>query len=269
MPIDPLKMSFVTELSASLWGVGSAARSRELTPLYVDRYRGPHTSTKDTQHAFWEFVLILHGRGHLMSEGAELPLTPGVVLLIPPGRGHRERSAEPMEVIWAGLSGDRLATLPTSRILRVESPHLVAQGEQLWVHARQRHDPVGGELDGLAAALLARYLHVLDAEPTEGADLIDQVLAYLRLHLTDCPPIARLASRFGFSEGYFFRAFKRRTGCTPRAYLARLRLEHAALLLRQSALPIARVARLVGYADPLYFSRAFSRHFGLPPGQRR
>ena len=138
-----------------------------------------------------------------------------------------------------------------------------------WVQAQQRHDPVGSELDGLAAALLARCLHLINAESTEGSDLIDQVLVYLHAHLTDCPPIARVASRFGFSEGYFFRAFKRRTGCTPHGYLARLRLEQAALLLRQSSLPVGRVARLVGYTDPLYFSRAFSRHFGMPPGQRR
>ncbi len=269
MAIDPQVTSFGTDFTACLWGSGVAERSHELTPLYVDRYRGPHTSSKDTRHAFWELVLVLRGKGRLLGEGGEVSLAPGVALLIPPGRSHRENSTEPMEVIWAGLAGSRLSDLPTGKVLRVESPQLVAQGEHLWIQARQRHDPLGGELDGLAAALLARCLRLADAEPTDGADLIDQVLAYLRLHLADCPPMARLASRFGFSEGHFFRAFKRRTGCTPRAYLARLRLEQAALLLRQSSLPIAKIARLVGFTDPLYFSRAFSRRFGMPPGQRR
>ena len=269
MAIDRQDVPFNTDLDAGLWGSGAAERSRELTLLYVDRYRGPHTSAKETRHAFWELLLVLRGKGRLLGEGVEVSLDPGVALLIPPGRNHRENYAELMEVIWAGLAGSRLSVLPNGKVLRVESPPLVAQGEHLWIQARQRHDPLGGELDGLAAALVARCLRLVDAEPTEGADLIDQVLKYLRLHLADCPPMARLASRFGFSEGYFFRAFKRRTGCSPRTYLSRLRLEQAALLLRQSSLPVAKVARLVGYADPLYFSRAFSRHFGLPPGQRR
>ncbi len=269
MPQDQPHAATIHELAAGLWGDGPATRSQELTPLYVDRYRGPHSSAKDTRHDFWELVLILRGRGHLVSQGDELPLAPGVALLIPPGWWHRERSPESMEVIWAGLAGSRLAALPTSQVLRIDSQQVVTQGEHLWVQARQRHDPVGGEVDGLAAALVARFLRLVDTAPVEGADLIDQVLAFLHLHLADCPPMARVASRFGLSEGYFFRAFRRRTGSTPRAYLARLRLEQAALLLRQSALPVARVARLVGYADPLYFSRAFSRHFGSPPGLRR
>jgi AraC-like DNA-binding protein len=261
--------TFVKLFPESLWGKGPSKRSQELTPLYVDRYRGPHTSSKETKHTYWELVVILRGCGQLLSQGECLTLVPGVALLIPPGRWHREQSTEPMEVIWAGLSGTRLEAMSRTNISQVTSRQLVAQAEQLWVQAQQRHDPVGGELDGLAAALLARCLYLIHAESIAGADLIDQVLAYLHAHLTDCPPIARLASRFGFSEGYFFRAFKRRTGCTPHVYLARLRLEQAALLLRQSSLSVARVARLVGYADPLYFSRAFSRHFGKPPAQWR
>lgn len=269
MAIAPNSASFVSIFPQTLWGKGPSARSQELTPLYVDRYRGPHTSSTETHHTFWELVLIVRGRGRLLSQGDEVSLTPGVALLIPPGRWHREQANDSMEVIWTGLAGTRLATLATSDILCADSLKLVAQGEQLWVQAQQRHDPVGSELDGLAAALVARCLYVINAESPTGADLIDQVIAYLHAHLTDCPPMARLAARFGFSEGYFFRAFKRRTDCTPHVYLARLRLEQAALLLRQSSLPVARVARLVGYTDPLYFSRAFSRHFGRPPGQRR
>jgi AraC-like DNA-binding protein len=46
-------------------------------------------------------------------------------------------------------------------------------------------------------------------------------------------------------------------------------LEQSALLLRQSSLPVGRIARQVGYADPLYFSRAFHRHFGCRPSDLR
>ena len=39
----------------------------------------------------------------------------------------------------------------------------------------------------------------------------------------------------------------------------------AARLLRFTDLTVGEVAFRVGYADPLYFSRAFKRHAGEPP----
>jgi AraC-like DNA-binding protein len=33
--------------------------------------------------------------------------------------------------------------------------------------------------------------------------------------------------------------------------------------------PIGRIARRVGYTSELAFSRAFSRHYGQPPGRYR
>jgi AraC-like DNA-binding protein len=39
----------------------------------------------------------------------------------------------------------------------------------------------------------------------------------------------------------------------------------AALLIEQPAIPVADVARLVGYRQPSHFARAFRRWFGLAP----
>ncbi|HEV2982678.1 MAG TPA: helix-turn-helix transcriptional regulator [Solirubrobacteraceae bacterium] len=39
----------------------------------------------------------------------------------------------------------------------------------------------------------------------------------------------------------------------------------AALLIEQPAIPVADVARLVGYRQPSHFARAFRRRFGLAP----
>ncbi len=44
-------------------------------------------------------------------------------------------------------------------------------------------------------------------------------------------------------------------------------MEEAALLLRTTSLRASEVARTVGYADPLYFSRVFRATFGVPPSR--
>lgn len=52
-------------------------------------------------------------------------------------------------------------------------------------------------------------------------------------------------------------------------YLARRRLEAAARRLRESDDSLARIAFESGYESEPAFSRAFKRHFGLPPATWR
>jgi AraC family transcriptional regulator of adaptative response / methylphosphotriester-DNA alkyltransferase methyltransferase len=54
-----------------------------------------------------------------------------------------------------------------------------------------------------------------------------------------------------------------------RLELQRVRMTRAADLLRDPALPVATVARAVGYRQPAQFSKAFRRHHGRPPSELR
>jgi AraC family transcriptional regulator, regulatory protein of adaptative response / methylphosphotriester-DNA alkyltransferase methyltransferase len=54
-----------------------------------------------------------------------------------------------------------------------------------------------------------------------------------------------------------------------RRELQRVRMTRAAELLRDRTLPVAAVARAVGYRQPAQFSKAFRRHHGRPPSQLR
>jgi len=46
-------------------------------------------------------------------------------------------------------------------------------------------------------------------------------------------------------------------------------MAHAAELLRRETLPVAAVARAVGYRQAAQFSKAFRRHHGHPPSAAR
>ncbi|MCA9648999.1 MAG: AraC family transcriptional regulator [Myxococcales bacterium] len=102
---------------------------------------------------------------------------------------------------------------------------------------------------------------------------IARVLDYLR----DLPPNAgadeasldRLADQAELSKYHFVRQFQRSVGMTPGAYLRRMRLCHAARLLRRRDDPIVDIAMAVGFADHPSFSRAFARHMGMTPSQYR
>ena len=71
--------------------------------------------------------------------------------------------------------------------------------------------------------------------------------------------ITELARHLGLDRSYFGQLFRHATGLSPQRYLLELRMAKACSLMTHTRLPVAAVARSVGYDDPLLFSRMFHR----------
>lgn len=71
------------------------------------------------------------------------------------------------------------------------------------------------------------------------------------------------------SYPHFRRLFQQHFGAPPQQFVLRARLEYAARLLRESHLPIARIADRTGFSDVYHFTRQFKRHMHLPPARYR
>lgn len=72
-----------------------------------------------------------------------------------------------------------------------------------------------------------------------------------------------LADGVGLSASQLTRLFRLETGSTPCAFLHRLRLSRARLLVEGTAMPIAEVMRQVGISDRSHFAQEFRRCYGL------
>ncbi len=66
-----------------------------------------------------------------------------------------------------------------------------------------------------------------------------------------------------------FRCFKKRYGLSVKQYIEQVRFERIETLLRNPSVPLSQIARLGGFDDPLYFSRAFKKRHGISPSQMR
>lgn len=110
----------------------------------------------------------------------------------------------------------------------------------------------GHEAGAAPESRFARAIALLEARSHDPA-----------LAITD---VARAA---GVSLATLRRMFARRAGVTPVAYLQSLRLNRARDLLAKTNLEVKEVAARVGYADALYFSKAFRRLHGRTPSQVR
>ena len=100
---------------------------------------------------------------------------------------------------------------------------------------------------------------------TQAMQILDSAEA-----LTDAPlRVADLAARLGVSERHLRRILAQHLGVTPAQYRQTRRLLLAKQLLCDTALPIARIAPLSGFASQRRFNTAFANQYHLTPSACR
>lgn len=98
---------------------------------------------------------------------------------------------------------------------------------------------------------------------------MEEATQYFNEHFTEEISIEQYAMDKHLSTSWFIRSFKRYNGVTPMQYILNLRITNAKTLLRTTTYSVAEVASIVGYDNPLYFSRLFKKQTGLPPSEFR
>ena len=71
------------------------------------------------------------------------------------------------------------------------------------------------------------------------------------------------------SVSWFLRNFKQVTGMSPMHYILMNRINNATSLLETTDYNIAEISAIVGYENPMYFSRLFKKQKGVSPTDYR
>lgn len=106
----------------------------------------------------------------------------------------------------------------------------------------------------------------LRASYTPGKCLVERVEKDLARNFGEQLTLRDIERSSGYSVYQIIRAFRRRLGITPHAYLVRMRLHYAAEMLLQGE-SIAGVAAEAGFSDQSHLTRHFKRAFGMTPKQ--
>jgi AraC-like DNA-binding protein len=99
--------------------------------------------------------------------------------------------------------------------------------------------------------------------------MVDRVVRFLHDRYASPLRLSQLAAEAHLNPVYLGRVFQQTHGCSPMAYLTRVRVTQAKRLLLATELAVKQVARSVGYDDPHYFGRVFQRLEGMPPLEYR
>ncbi len=73
----------------------------------------------------------------------------------------------------------------------------------------------------------------------------------------------------GMSVSWFIRNFKKFTGTTPMQFNTSIRITNSQMLLETTNCAVNEIAHIVGYDNPLYFSRLFHKQKGCSPSEYR
>jgi len=96
-----------------------------------------------------------------------------------------------------------------------------------------------------------------------------QVKEIIKLHLYSNLTLEELAKLCHLSLSSFKREFKKEFDDSPTNYIISKKLEKAKELLLMTDLSISEIAYEVGFNDPLYFTRIFTKRGGISPSKFR
>ena len=117
---------------------------------------------------------------------------------------------------------------------------------------------------------LHRYFNTISkVDNSQIAEDIDKAMFYFSEHYNKNICIEEYARDHNMSTSWFIRNFKQYTGSSPMQYILSIRMYNAEVLLKNGQYNITEIANIVGYDNPLYFSRIFKKVKGLSPSEYR
>jgi len=204
---------------------------------------------------------------------------PGSLVCWPPGHTRRAEncSALPVDLytvafdlhIWGEVDFFRLYRVPT--VHRVRDFNTLAEPCRALVAELAAHgDAVTLVAEGWARVLVGRWLDEIEAVgallAAAGVDYrLSTALAAIEADLAGEWSLERLAGMMCLSTVRVRELFVGGVGLPPMRYITVHRIAHARVLLHNTDLTCAEIARRCGFQDPAYFSRIFHRLTGTQP----
>jgi AraC-like DNA-binding protein len=170
----------------------------------------------------------------------------------------------PAAIILRGAEGPALEGLDVARRMLVVEMQSPSQGSAVMV-ARI--------LDLVFIQILRAWAAGTEAEPNWLAGALDPQIGLALSAIHRAPgndwTVEDMARACNLSRSAFAARFLAHVGKPPATYLAHVRLDAACNRLRETPLPVALIAKNVGYTSEAAFSRAFKNRYGIPPARWR
>lgn len=231
----------------------------------------------------YQIIYIASGKGYFYFDGVEQIIPAGNMVIFRPKEEQRYYyyGVDRTEVYWLHFTGGNV-----KNILRkygiTDDMRIIHTGTSL--EYRQIFEQIIQELKLCKEdyeELLVNYLQqllitlhrIINNKPKGKSQPImeemDNAVRYFHENYNKPISIEEYAAAQHMSVSWFIRNFKEYTGSTPAQYILSLRISNAQTLLESTAYNVTEIAEIVGYDNPLYFSRIFKKQNGMSPSEFR
>ena len=231
----------------------------------------------------YQLLYIVSGKGHFYFHGEDRVVYAGRMVLIQPRQEQRYEyfGEDKPEVYWVHFTGSDVKNILHSYNIPMDDPVFYSGASSTYsylfkemIHELQNCKT--GYEDLLAMYLRQIFLLVQrtrqEERPTVSTYIQEEMefaRRYFNEHYNEPISIQEYAESRNMSVCYFQRNFKQIVKHTPMQYLLTIRVNNAASLLETTDYSMAEIAAIVGYEDPLYFSRLFRKIKGVSPRDYR
>ena len=222
-------------------------------------------------------MLCVAGGGWVDVAGERVSVHASTCVLIPAHTPHAYGSStdRPWTIWWCHLRGtdlrDVAEALGSEHVAPISLRSLdrvTAQFDELISTLEQGQTPAHLlAATGVTWHLIAQI--AVDRVIPETGTPVERAMRYLAERIDSSVAVADLAALVNLSPSHLSALFRHTTGGGVTAYHIALKMARARALLDTTTLTIGEVAALVGYSDPLYFSRQFRRLHGHNPTSYR
>lgn len=115
---------------------------------------------------------------------------------------------------------------------------------------------------------IEQYRHI--ATPSQKTDSFSaQVIHYMNEYIHQKLTLKQLAGYFKYSTSHFSMLFQKETGVSPMEYFIHLKIQKACECIELTPLKLNEISVKLGFEEPAYFSRIFTKIMGMSPTEYR
>ena len=227
----------------------------------------------------YQLLYIVSGKTHFFIDGEERIVTAGHMVLFQPRQQQRYvyYGSERPEVYWVHFTGSDVKNILRHYQIPLNEPVFYSGASATYaylfkgmIHELQSCQTGFSEL----ISMYLRQIFLLvqrtrkETKPSISTFIqqeVEYARRYFNEHYNEPISIQEYAQSRNISVCWFQRNFKQLVSHTPMQYLLVVRVNNAANLLETTDYSVAEIGSIVGYDDPLYFSRLFRKVKGLSP----
>jgi len=264
-------------------------------------YEDPQPAIPLHHHAFDELVIVLSGTAMHTINDQTYPVKTGDVFVVKRGSIHNYQEPKGFAVANVMFDAKKLdmdhwdiRELPGYHVLFSLEPafrnrhqfrsRLTVEGsiftrvsewvEEIAAITADRNPGYRVEAQGhfmLLVIMLSKCYSDTPESDTDTTTLLrlGDAIAYIESNYPDRISNPKLARMAHMTVRTFQRTFHQSMHMTPSEYIKQVRIRNAAHLLKESDLPLTRVAHECGFVDSSYFGRIFRRTMGFTPSEYR